>query len=478
MIALKQLYNRGLFNQASVVASGAIVSQFINLLAALLLTRLYKSDDFGRFGTYSAIVTLVSVAAGLRYELAVSLPKREETAANLVVLSALSVITFALMIMLIVITLDLNGAFNELKSLRYVYALPLGIAAAGLHQSIVYWTMRRRDFQGISKSRIVQASSALAVQFSSGWVGAGMAGLIAGSIMSHAAGAALLITAIGAVKRATFRQVRWSRIRLLAIYYNRFPKYSVLEGLAASAGTQLPILVFAASFSTTLSGQFVLAVLVAQAPIRLFGSAMGQVLFSRAAEARRSGNLVDLMSSTMSLLARLGIAPLLMTSVIAPELFSMIFGVNWLIAGTYVVWLMPLLAIEFIFTPLGAAVAAIETRLSSLLSRLLLVGIPLVAMYASVITTGEPITVIASYAVTASLAYLAYGSWLMHVSSVPNRVWIKTLFNEILLALVPFLSLIGLKLLIDPVKFSGLIVGIGVLGVCLWCYLFSKKMSE
>ena len=475
MSILKQFDNRVLLNQVSVVAGGAILSQFINLLATLLLTRLYTPYDFGFFGTYSAIVTLGAVVAGLRYELAVSLPKREGTAANLMALSALCVIAFALTMMIVVVTLDLNGILVDLKLLSYIYALPLGIAVAGLYQTIIYWAISHRNFQGISKSRIGQSSIALTVQIAFGWVGAGIVGLIVGSLISHLAGAVFLIVAIGVGKRAAFRQVSWSRMRLLAIHFNRFPKFSVLEGLAVSAGTQLPILVFAASFSSTLSGQFVLAVQIAQTPLRLFGSSMGQVLFSRAAEAKRLGNLADLMSSSMRLLARLGIAPLLMTTVIAPELFSMIFGEAWLIAGTYLIWLMPILAIEFIFAPLSVAVEAIKIRYRALFTRLLLVGIPIMAMYAMAITKGDPITAIASYSVTGCIAYLVYGAWLMHVSCVPTRVWTKILFIETLLAFIPYLSLIGLKLLIDPVEFSDFIVCFGVLIICLWFYLFSRK---
>ncbi len=478
MVILKQFDNRGLLIQLSVVAYGAILSQAINLLAALFITRLYTPYDLGFFGTYSAIVTLCAVVAGMRYEQAVSFPRKEGTAANLLALSALCVIAFALTMMIVVFILDLNGVLVDLKLSRYIYVLPLGIAAAGLYQTIIYWAMRQRDFQGISKSRVGQSSIALAVQTAFGWVGAGIVGLIIGSQMSHLAGAAFLIIAIWVEKRAAFRQISWSRMRLLAIHFNRFPKFSILEGLAASASTQLPILVFSASFSSTLSGQFVLAVQIAQAPLRLFGSSMGQVLFSRAAEARRVGNLVELMSSSMRLLARLGIAPLLMTTVIAPELFSMIFGETWLIAGTYVIWFMPLLIIEFIFAPLSVAVAAIETRFSALIGRLLLVGIPIMAMYAMAITKGDPITAIASYSVTGCLAYLTYGTWLMYVSCVPTPVWTKILFIETLLALIPYLSLMGLKLLINPVEFSGFVVYLGALGICLWFYLFSRNFFE
>ena len=478
MGTLKNIDNRGILNQVSLVAGGAFISQLINLLALLFLTRLYTPDDFGVFGTFIAIVSLCAVISGLRYELAVSLPKREATATNIMALTALSVFTFSFTILIIVVALDLLEFFPNLTLFSYSYVIPFGIFAAGIYQTIIYWAMRQHEFQSISTSRIGQSTSILVVQLALGWLGAGVMGLIVGNILSHLAGTILLIIALKEGKSITSGEVTWNRMRSLAIHFQRFPKFSVPEGLAAAAAAQLPLLVFAASFSSTRTGQFMLALQIAQAPLRLFGSAMGQVLFSRVAEAKRDGFLVDLMTSAMRMLARLGVAPLLMTTAIAPDLFALVFGETWRVAGTYIICLIPILAIEFIFAPLSVAVAGIETTFSTLLSRLMLIGIPMSVLYFTATATGDPIISVSSYSITGCVTYLAYGSWLMYVTKVSQRIWIKILTIEILLAFIPFLSLFGLKMLIDPVQFRLLIIGFGVLGIGAWYYLLSKKWFQ
>jgi O-antigen/teichoic acid export membrane protein len=477
MLKLKKLDNRVFFTQVSVVAGGAFISQVINLVTLLILTRLYTPQDFGIFGTYSAIVTLSAVISGLRYELAISLPKRKETAANILTLTVAIVIIFSFLILIAVVVTDLLGLFPYLELFSYSYAIPYGVAAAGLYQTIIYWAMRHREFESISKSRVLQATILSVAQLAFVCLGAGVMGLIAGIILSHLAGAVLLIGALSRDNKwLTLRQVTGRRMRWLAMHLQRFPKFSVLEGLAAAAATQLPIIVFAASFTSTYSGQFVLALLIAQAPLRLFGSAMGQVLFSRTADAKRDGDLVNLMLSGLRMLARLGIAPLLMTATIAPELFALVFGETWRVAGTYVTWLTPILALEFIVAPLSVAVVAIETRLITLFTRMLLIGVPIIGLYFTAMSTGDPIMAAASYSITGCLTYLAYGSWLMYVTKVSQRIWIKILTIEILLAFIPFLLLLGLKLLIDPAQFNLQIVSISILGICAWYYMFSRKI--
>lgn len=469
--------NNSLWRQVALVASGALIAQGMNFLTALAMTRIYSSYDVGLFGTFSSLVSLVAVASGLRYELAVPIPKRDGTAINLLILACSSVFVFATVILLIVTFLSITGLlFNLELDNHYLYTLPFGIAAAGLYQANTYWAIRQSDFRGISNSHILQSSVRFVAQFSFSWIVVGPTGLIVGSIFSHLVGTVLLIARAWTGKREIWQQIRWSRMRFLARRFNHFPKFSVIEGLAASAGTQLPILVFATNFPVTLVGQFVLAVQVAHVPLRLIGSAMGQVLLSRITLARHSGNLGELMTSSFQVLARLGIAPLLMASAISPELFSLTFGERWHLAGIYTSCLIPILILEFLFIPLSVVSAASEQQFAALSTRLLLVGIPIVVMCVVAMMTDDPFIVISSYSAIGCIAYFFYGTWIMNVSGVSARTWIRLLSLEFLLALLPFIFLMVLKLMIGSAELNVLLVGIGLTGMFSWLYISARKM--
>ena len=93
MIATIKTLKRQLFPEGSFVANvlilmtGTTIAQAIPIVASPIITRIYAPDEFGTFALYMAIVSIVSVMATGKYELAVMLPEKEEDAINLVALS-------------------------------------------------------------------------------------------------------------------------------------------------------------------------------------------------------------------------------------------------------------------------------------------------------------------------------------------------------------------------------------------------------
>ena len=73
------------------LASGTAVSQLITIVAIPLISRLFDPDEFGVAALFLSIVTLLSVVATLRFEKAIVLPKSDDTAVNLFMLSAIPV---------------------------------------------------------------------------------------------------------------------------------------------------------------------------------------------------------------------------------------------------------------------------------------------------------------------------------------------------------------------------------------------------
>lgn len=69
------------------LSTGTVISQIIVVAVSPLLTRLYSSSDFGVYALYLAIASVVTVIATGRYELAIVLPKADEDAAHLILLS-------------------------------------------------------------------------------------------------------------------------------------------------------------------------------------------------------------------------------------------------------------------------------------------------------------------------------------------------------------------------------------------------------
>ncbi len=73
--------------RVSLLIGATAVAQLILILSMPLLTRLYTPEDFGLLAIYSSILAVISVVASLCYESAIPLPKNDETAAHILLLT-------------------------------------------------------------------------------------------------------------------------------------------------------------------------------------------------------------------------------------------------------------------------------------------------------------------------------------------------------------------------------------------------------
>ncbi len=82
-------------------------------------------------------------------------------------------------------------------------------------------------------------------------------------------------------------------------------------------------------------GYYALGLDVLQLPMSLIGSAISQVFFQRAAEARFNGTLSQIVEDTFLRLSLVGIFPILLLASIGRDLFTVIYSPTWAEAGTY-----------------------------------------------------------------------------------------------------------------------------------------------
>ena len=67
--------------------TGTTIAQAIPIAIGPILTRIYTPEEFGLYGIFIAIVSIVSVVATARYELAIIQPKLDKDVNHLVALS-------------------------------------------------------------------------------------------------------------------------------------------------------------------------------------------------------------------------------------------------------------------------------------------------------------------------------------------------------------------------------------------------------
>src|SRR3954466_7196530 len=100
----------GFVRHVFTLITGNGIAQVINAVGALALARLFGPGAFGVFALFVAIVSLIGVLGGGRYELAIMLPDDDAEAANLLTLSTLVLFGLALVCQLMVAILHTKVA--------------------------------------------------------------------------------------------------------------------------------------------------------------------------------------------------------------------------------------------------------------------------------------------------------------------------------------------------------------------------------
>lgn len=354
----------------SVLVGGTAGAQLVALLAAPLLTRLYSPDDFGVLAVYVGILSILSVIASFKYELAIPLPEHEDEVVALTLLSLVLVLVIATLSGLLVFLG--GGSIAELLQVPaladYLWLLPVGIIFTGFYQVFTYWAVRLKEFPVLAKTKLRQQLVTAAVQITVFKVGG--VGLLLGQVSGQATGVSTLARQV--VSRESWKNLPFSKIKYVAWRYRNFPFFSTWGGLLNTAGTQVPPILFASLFGASSAGFYALAHRIIALPMVVLGQAIGQVFLSNAAIDYRAGKLPPLVVSAHRVLIKIILPPVLFLILFGPEAFSIIFGEQWVKSGELASWLALWMLVAFSTSPLSSIFTVVEKQALGMLMQAVL----------------------------------------------------------------------------------------------------------
>lgn len=365
--------------------TGTTVAQAIPVAISPILTRLYGPEDFGALALFIAITAIFGAIANARYELAIMLPSEDEDALNIAALGLL--ISSALSVILLFVAISFNSRICTLLGNDHIgpwlYLAPLTVFFTGLFNVLNYYNNRIKRYKDIAQASMVKAVVLATVQLAAGVLRAGAGGLVAGQVASSLfANAKLLRNTLG---RADWRRViTLERMRQQGRRYRDFPLFSMPAILANTLAQHLTNILISAYFNVATLGQYALVQRVLGMPSSLVGTAISQVFFQQATvERQRTGKAVNAFDGTVKKLALLSAPSFLLLMLVAQELFALVFGERWRIAGHYAQVLAPFFAIRFIVAAVTTINSVFEKQKISLAWQLLLLASALGSIIAS-----------------------------------------------------------------------------------------------
>lgn len=364
MVALKAARERlasflqqGLVRSIGILVGGTVTAHAITLLAMPVSTRLYTPEHFSAISVFSGLVGILSVAACLRFDAAIALPEDDEQAANLLALSLAAAAGTAILLagVLLLLPRAALDLLNVPSLIPYLWLVPVAVFITGVYLALQSWYIRRRAFGSIARSRAGQAAVAASVQIGMGFLGIAPLGLIVANVLNYGAGSLSLTAGVLARERPLLKRVSWGGMVAAFRAYDRFPRFSVWEGLANGLSNSAPLLIIAALSAGPEAGFLTLALFVLQAPMALIGNAVAQVYLSGAPEAHREGRLGVYTTDMFAGLLRMGAGPMIFAAIVSPAAFGLVFGEGWERSGVLVAWMAPWFLLQFLSAPISNA---------------------------------------------------------------------------------------------------------------------------
>ncbi|MGD1859441.1 MAG: lipopolysaccharide biosynthesis protein [Leptolyngbyaceae cyanobacterium] len=436
------IVERNFVRNVIVLGSGNAGAQVISILVSPILTRLYSTYDFGLLAVFSALLNTIGVISGLRYELAIPIEKDDKEAIHIVFL------TFSISLLVALLTLFLVTRYHHLIAIilnmsaldYYLWLLPPSLIMLNLHQLINYWTIRENAFLEISQTRILQSISSVLVKMSAAEIG--FLSLIIGDLIGQILSFSYLLKKNISKKNKIFRISR-GNLYLVAKKYRKFPIFATWDSLLSMIGSQMPSILFAAYFDPAAAGFYALSHRFISLPMQLIGQAIRDVFFSKAAEALKEGKVDLLTASVHKELTRIAMMPVLLLSMIGPDLFQWIFGVEWREAGVFVRLMTPVLYLQFVFSPTIMLFHVLEKQEKLVILQSITLMIRFSALFVGA-KTGDLRTSVSLFSFASSISYVIFLIFLMRISG-----------NKLVKAIIPSInSFIHSVPIISPVAIS------------------------
>ncbi|SFV50985.1 O-antigen flippase Wzx [hydrothermal vent metagenome] len=334
--------------------TGTTIAQAIPIAISPILTRIYTPEDFGVFALYVSLASVMSVVATGRYELAIMLPKKDEDAMNVVVLSIAIAFLVSLISLVIVSVFNesITGLLGNPEISKWLYFIPLTVLLTGMYQSFNYWLNRKKYYKKLAEGKIWRSGTTTVTNLGMGFGYTGCSGLIVGSVFGQVFATFIL----GKLVWISYlnKMIHIDRYRIFTLFkkYKNFPIFNVPNALIDAVRLSGINILIARFFTVGILGQFSLAWKMVQVPVSLLGGSMAQVFFQEISQTQD----VQLYEKVIRFLKKsfLAALPIFITIYLfAPEIFSFVFGEKWKLAGEAASVMAPWLFLNFMSMPLA-----------------------------------------------------------------------------------------------------------------------------
>lgn len=341
------------------LVTGTISSQAVQLGSSLILSRLYSPTTFGAFASILAIATVLAALMTFSYPAAIPLAKSHSDGRVLAWLAMFlaSCVAVGSAIALTYLALSGSTLLGYRISWFGVAFIPLTALSLAMVSTLQLLSARLGMYSRIARATVTGALGQAGSQVLLGVLGAGAAGLNTGFLAGR-----LLNLRVLAHRSGLGRPPTKSMMQSVGRANSAMPRWLMPTVVLNLMGTTAIAPWIAHLFGVSTAGAFALAMQMLSVPAALLGQSVGAVLFPKFAHHDREGGIDPLQvkryARSLGVIALPAFLPVFM---VGPQLFSFVFGEDWVVAGEIAAVLAPWIAVNFISGPLSS-LAVIKRR--------------------------------------------------------------------------------------------------------------------
>lgn len=320
-----------------IVMTGTAIAQVIGFILMPVISRLFTPADFGVFGSFNAVVGVIAAGITLEYEQAIMLPKEKNDAFLLFFISCIAILIISFLCLLACLIAPIYlMALIKVPEIWGLVLLLFSVFITGCNIVLQAWCVRAKAFQYTSSSQVIRSLSANSMQVGFGFFKIGPIGLIMSNVLADLIASINLFRVFYRDVMRSSPEINWVRIKQLAKEYRDFPIYSASQNVINAISSGIPVLLLTHFFGIAVAGGYAFGTRLLFTPMGLLTRALRQVLFQKAGETQHhGGSLLSLYTKVTVGLFAVGIFPAVIIITWAPQIFSLIFGTQWYMAGEY-----------------------------------------------------------------------------------------------------------------------------------------------
>jgi len=402
---------------AATLVGTTLAAQAVLLVSTPILTRLYGPEHFGAYAVYLMLLAIPLVFVSWRYELAIPVVPAGSDAAHLLVASLflVGVTSSFLAICLAVAGQPLVVWLRVPELYPYLWLAPASLLLAGCVQAWSYLAIRRKAFFALAGTRMSQTAAQVFVQVACGLFSGGLAGLVSGDLLGRAQCATFATIWTWRHQREVFNALRPQMLFRVLLRYRQYSLLLSGASLFNCLSQNMPIVFLASRYGIELAGAYALAQRVTQYPLTLVGNAVGQVFLSRARDDQRHERLAETTRRIYRILLAIGLPFAFLILLSGSQLFALVFGSRWTIAGQFTTLMSPWLLAAFIGSPLSSLIVICNRQRGELIFQAGLFSARALAMTAC-LGTNNPQLAVGLFGAVSAVFWCGYLVWLLRIA--------------------------------------------------------------